>query len=252
MIPTDRLGLYLGFWLCAENRTKWVQRPKCVTEINIGRMDVWSKYPNISEWLKNSESRIAQVGKRFQINLVFPLLYVYHFFLFYFPSAGSQGWCSSAWGWPCPAALGVTARTGGSLTCNCPGQIRPESGKINIIYCQMKEIWIVRNRDKIKTPPASAPLLSFLGSASLLPAKLFCPPQPQPGAPPGSVLSGLLFCFHSCLPSCFSSPLPSARQFFLSQMCPPGVLRAQLCPVLGQLCKWQCQPLGTEHWSALH
>lgn len=208
-----------------------------------------SKYIRVTEELrvKNSPGR-EKISNKSSI----PSSSCLPLFLFYFPSAGSQGWCSSAWGWPCPAALGVTARTGGSLTCDCPGQIRPESGKINLIYCQMKEIWIVRNRDKIKTPPASAPLLSFLGSVSLLSPKLFCPPQPQPGAPPGSVLSGLLFCFHSCLPSCFSSPLLSARQFFLSQMCPPGVLRAQLCPVLGQLCKWQCQPLGTEHWSTLH
>lgn len=108
------------------------------------------------------------------------------------------------------------ARTGRSLTRNCHGETRSDLRKMNLIYCQIKQFWMVGNRDKVRATPASAPLLFFPGAASPFPSQFLCPPQPQPGTPQARCSQGCSSVFTPAFHRAFPFPSLPGR-FALSQ-----------------------------------
>lgn len=72
--------------------------------------------------------------------------------------------------------------TGRSLTRCWHGQIRLDLGKISLISCHIRYIYMLRSKDKVKpTPLYPPPLLFFPGLASRPPSPLLRSARAQPG-----------------------------------------------------------------------
>lgn len=89
------------------------------------------------------------------------------------------------------------------------GQNRPDLGKINLIYCQLKEIWMVRNKGKSETAPFPSPL----SQADLQP---FIPDTSTSRVPLDGVVQGDGVCGQS-------TTAPLCRSFFLTLFPCPSV-----------------------------
>lgn len=158
-------------------------------------------------------------------------------FLFYSPLSWQSGvlfislgmWSDLVCDLVLQPALSVKARTGRSLSRDYSEKIRSDLGKINLIYCQTKQIWMVRNRDKIKnlTCLCSPPLLLKLNFSPSFQTPL---PTPAP-ARDSSRLSALRVvpvstpAFHCAFPH----PSPHCQAVFPF----PNAFPQRCCPCAG-------------------
>ena len=115
--------------------------------------------------------------------------------------------------------------------CHChhfpiTGQRRVDLGKINLTYCQLKKLWIVRNSNKNITDHSPTPLL-FPKLQLLLHSQHLYPPQPQDKQGEGWGMGVTVSTEHLCCS--FLTLFPCSSLHFLHGI--PPYLQPRLCGV---------------------